>query len=643
MLKALKIVLTLTVIVVAASAILIGVIDVTDQVIAERKAEEMQEIIESLSDIFPAMQSSYQVEEAESTEAAEAVGITTTLLVTDADGNPKGYVYFVTFSGYANPIEYIISVDSEGNIGGFEFLSMAESASNADEFLTAEVQDQFDGMSIQLVGDGAFDGVSGATFTTGYWKNSMAGLYQYHLDTYGFTPLTPAQVLQAKKEALAGGTLVDYSNANPFGDYGIIDAQVTEDGSVVVYEVEFVGYNVTGLNSYIIALDTTDNTVIGYETLYSDDSTDFGQERLLNTDNWSQFEGLSSADLQDYEVDGFAGVTATGSALEQSLLNVGIYHRWEFEGVKELTPEEQFEVYKEELFPSAETFEDVTAFKDRDLLIRTIFDAKDSDDNLVGTIYHVVSIGASYSETTFIEFLVGIDTNGNFTGFRMVDDTETPGRTDGFYADGYGDTIAGDDITADIGLDGITGSTITYSKIISVIEEVVVYHNEKYIGRPDSVVVDNADLLAAYPTAAQFESVYEDYTYNNLIGNIYEAQDGSGTALGYVYVGSASGYGNDAIQYTWGVALDGTTQQLHIVSTSESWNLANQYADYNGSAGLDFATTSWLDNFEGILISSILTSSVDVVAGVSTSTAGMNTSLETVAEYHQDENVGGGN
>lgn len=641
--KAIRIVLTLTLIVVASSALLIWVIDFTDQEIADQKAAEMQEIIESLSDIFPAMENTYQVEEAEVTEAAEAVGITTTLLITDADGNPKGYVYFVTFRGYANDIEYIISVDSEGNIGGFEFLSMAESASTADEFFTEPIQGQFDGMSIQLVGDGSFDGVAGATFTTGYWKTSMSSLYQYHLDTYGFTPLTPAQILQAKKEALAGGTLSSYSNTNPYGDYGIIDAQVTEDGSVVVYEVEFVGYNVSGLNSYIIALDTTDNTVIGFETLYSDDSTDFGQARMLDSENWSQFEGVTSAELQDYEVDGFAGVTSTGSALEQSLLNVGVYHRWEFEGVKELTPEEQFELYKEDLFPGAETFEDVTAFKDKDLLIRTIFDAKDSDDNLIGTIYHVVSIGASYSEITYVEFLIGIDTDGNFTGFRMVDDTETPGRADAFYADGYGDTIAGDDITAEIGLDAVTGSTITYGVITSVIEEIVVYHNEKYIGRPDSVVVDNADLLAAFPTATQFESVYEDYTYNNLIGNIYEAQDGSGTALGYVYFAYANGYGNDAIEYTWGVALDGTSQALHIVSTSESWDMANQYAGYAGSAGLDFATTPWLDNFEGIQIDSILTTSVDVVAGVSTTTGGMNTSLETVAQYHQDENVGGGN
>lgn len=643
MLKALKIVLTLTVIVVAASAVLIGVIDVTDQVIADRKAEEMLEIIDSLSEIFPAMESTYQVEEAELTEAAQAAGITTTLLITDADGNPRGYVYFVTFRGYANDIEFIMSVDAEGNIGGFEFLSMAESASNADQFLTEPIQGQFKGMSIQLVGDGDFDGVSGATFTTGYWKTAMANLYQYHFDTYGFTPLTPAQILQAKKEALAGDSLVPYTNVNPFADYGIIDVQTNADETVVLYEVEFVGYNVAGQNSYIIALDTTDNTVIGFETLYSDDSTDFGQERMQDSANWTQFEGATSEDLLDYEVDGFAGVTATGSSLEQSILNVGVYHRWEFEGTKELTPEEQFEAYKAELFPTATTFEDVTAFKDNNLIIRTIFDAKDDSDDLVGTIYHVITIGASYSEITYVEFLLGIDPDGNFTGFRMVDDTETPGRADAFYVDGYGDAIAGDDITADIALDAVTGSSITYGVLTSAIAEVVTYHNEKYIGRPDSVTVDNANLLAAFPTAAQFVSIYEDYTYNNNIGNIYEAQDGSGSALGYVYFAYASGYGNDAIQYTWGVANDGTTQQLHIVSTSESWDMANQYASYNGSAGLNFETTSWLDNFEAIQLSSILSTSVDVVAGVSTTTGGMNTSLETIAQYHQDENVGGGN
>lgn len=641
--KAIKIVLTLTVIVVASSAVLIGVIDVTDKVIADRKAEEMLEIIESLSDIFPAMESSYLVEEAELTEAAKAAGITTTLLITDASGNPKGYVYFVTFRGYANNIEYIISVDSSGNIGGFEFLSMAESASTADQFFTEPIQGQFKGMSIQLAGDGDFDGVAGATFTTGYWKTSMSNLYQYHLDTYGFTPLTPDQIKHAKKEALAGTTLVDYTNTNSFDDFGIVDVQVSADGSVVVYETEFVGYNVSGLNSYIIAMDTTDNTVIGFETLYSDDSTDFGQERMLDSSNWTQFEGLTSENLTDYNLDGFAGVSATGSSLEDSLLNVAVYHRWEFEGIQELTPEQQFEAYKAELFPGATSFENVTAFKEKDLIIRAIFDAKDSNDNVIGTIYHVVSIGASYSNTTFVEFLVGIDPAGTFTGFYMVDDTETPGRADPFYADGYGDSVIGDDITDAIGLDGVNGSSITYNVLVTAMKQVATYHNEKYLSRPDSVAVDTADLQAAFPSAAQFVSIYDDHTYSNAIGNVYEAQDGSGTTLGYVYFAYASGNGANPIEYTWGVATDGTTQQLHIVTDGESWDLANEYADYNGSAGLNFTTTSWFNNFEGIAITSILTSPIDAVAGVTDSTSGMNASLETVAQYHQNENLGGGN
>jgi Na+-translocating ferredoxin:NAD+ oxidoreductase RnfG subunit len=346
--------------------------------------------------------------------------------------------------------------------------------------------------------------------------------------------------------------------------------------------------------------------------------------------------------MLDHEVDGFSGASVTGNALEMSVANVAIYHRWEFEGVKELTAEEQFEAYQLELFPTATRFDDVTAFKPYSPIISTIYDAYDETDTFLGTIYHVATIGASYSEITVIEFLIGVDSNTEYTGFRMVSDTETEGRADAFYADGYGDTIIGDDITDPVGLDGVAQSTLSYNRIVNAMTELAIYHNEKYIGRPDSVDVDNAELLAAFPTATQFVSVYEDYDYANVIGNIYEAQDGGGTTLGHVYFGYADGFGGTPIEFTWGVANDGTTQVLHIVADSESWDMAEDFGGYNGAAGTNFSTSSWLNNFNGIDIASILTSPVDAVAGVSTTTGGMNNTLETIAEYHDDQSVGGG-
>lgn len=638
--KPLKIVLMLTLTVVTLSLAVFFVEGVTSDIVAERQAKEIEEALQSIfPDIDAASDDITYVTDAD----FGISGITQVIEITNG-GDPKGYVYTVEFTGYSSTITYLMGVDASGTITGYQILSQGDTPGFGAKIAEADRWEQFTGMSIEMAGNGEFDGISGATVTTNGWKSSLRVVYEYHLDTYGYTPLTPEQMLLAKKEALAGTDLIAYTNENPFDSYGIQSVHIDSDETVVVYAASFVGFNANDVNEYLIAYDLTDHTIIGYETLYSGDSEDWGAERMNDTANWSQFEGLDGTDLLDYTVDGFAGVTVTGNALETSLSNVATYHRWEFEGVKVLTPEEQYEAYQNELFATATRFEDVTSFKPTNPIVHKIYDAYDASDNFLGTIYHVATIGASYSKITTIEFLVGIDPFNAFTGFRMLEDTETDGIADPFYADGYGDSIEGDDIADSIGLDAVGGSTLTYNEIVGAMEVLAVYHVEEYLQRPDSVVVDNADLLAAFPTAAAFVAVYDDMTYNARIGNVYEAQDGSGTVLGHVYFAYASGYSGTTIEYTFGVAADGTTQLIHIVVGGQSWNDANAYGDYDGSFGLVFnSDNTWLEGFEGIDIATISSGPVDSVSGVTNTTSGMITSLETIAQYHQDETTGGGN
>lgn len=640
MMKPIVIVFMLTFTVVVLSVAVFFVEDITSEIIEERQAEEIQEALQS---IFPEIDGTTDTLTYVIDADFGISGITQVIEITK-DGNPKGYVYTVEFTGFASTITYLMGVDAAGTITGFQVLSQSDTPGYGAQIGDSANWTQFTGMSIEFAGTGNFDGLSGATITTNNWKASMAVVYAYHLETYGYTPLTPQQILQAQKDALAGTPVSSYSNTNPFADYGITAVDTDADTTVVVYTVEFVGYNAADINEYLIAYDLTDNTVLGYQTLYSGDSEDFGYAKMVDSANWPQFDGQTSAAMLDTEVDGFGGASITGNALEASLANVAIYHRWEFEGTKELTAEEQFEALRVELYPEAVRFETVTAFKPADLLISDIYDAYDESDNFLGTIYHVATIGASYSNITYIEYLVGINVDGEYTGFRMVSDTETEGRTTGFYADGYGDTIAGDDITDPVGLDGIADSTLSFTRIVTSMDAIAIYHNEKYVGRPDSVDVDNAELLAAFPTATQFVSVYEDYAYENAIANLYEAQDGTGTVLGYVYYGYASGNAGTVIEYTFGVAVNGTTQQLNIVVDGQTWaGAAGEFGDYDGSEGTVFATSSWLDNFENIDIATILSSPIASVSGVTNTTSGMIDSLEAIATYHADENVGGGN
>jgi len=642
--KPLKIVFMLALTVISLSVAVYFVEDITSEIIETRQAAEIEEALQT---IFPEIDGANDTLTTVTDADFGVSGIESVIEITN-DGNAKGYVYTVAFRGFSSEIKYLVGIDSEGNITGYQVLQQSDTPGYGGQIGDAANWTQFTGMSIETAGNGDFDGLTGATITTTAWKTSLKGLYDYHLATYGYTPKTDAQLLQEKKEAMVGGTYTvePYTTSNPFANYGITGIDIATDGTTnqaVIYTVEFVGYNASDVNEYMIAFDLNTNEVLGFVTKYSGDSTDFGAEKMLDTANWTQFVGQSTADLLAPNVDGFSGASITGNALEASLQQISIFHQWEFEGVVVLTPEQEFELSKQELFEDAARFENVTAFKPYSPIITNIFDAYDDEDNFLGTIYHVTIIGASYSEFTYVEFLVGINSDDEYTGFRMVSDNETDGKTDDFYEEGYDDSIVSDSVTDPLNLDAVTGSTITFNKIANAITEIALYHVEKYTERPDAVPVDNAALLAAFPTASSFVSVYDDYEFNVFIGNIYEARDGSNAVLGYVYYSTALGFSSSLIEFTWGVDTTGLTQNVHIISGPQTWGAAasSEYSDYTGAFGNDFATSTWIDLFEGVQIASILSSPVDNVAGVSTTTSAMKASLEAIATYHAAESVGG--
>ncbi|QMS84465.1 FMN-binding protein [Candidatus Xianfuyuplasma coldseepsis] len=628
--KPLKIVFMLFITVVGLSLAVFVVEGFTSEEIARRKAEEMKEIIDSLSDIFPAMEPTYQVETAEPTSDAATAGITSILEITDSSGNAVGYVYFVTFRGYASNLEYMMSVDAEGNIGGFEMLSQAESASTADEFMSPDLWAQFSGMSIQLAGSGDFDGVAGATFTTGYWKTSMQSVYNYHLDTYGFTPLTPEQVKMKKLEALAGGTITEYTPTNPFDSYGITSIYTTDGDAVVVYEASFVGFNGDDENQYAIAYDTTTNEVLGYITLYSGDTAEYGAEKMYDETLWSQFDGNLSTDMTGVSVDTFGGASVTGLAFESSLQLVALYHRWEFEGEKELTYNERVDKAFDELFASATEYVDVTGGKLTNPLIEGVYDAYNGNTYL-GTVYHMITIGASYSEITYIEFMVGIDADDNFTGLQFIDTTDTKNRVEGYYDDAYDTSMIGDAITAELDLDEVGGATITFAQVRDAVEILVDYHINKYplFEVPGDTSI--ANLQTVYPDAITFESVYTTYSYDSNILNLYAAKDGSDAIIGYVYYATFEGFADD-ITYLLSVDLSDTIVQFMVISQNDTPGYGGQIAD--AANWTQFIDLAFLDAANG---------DFDGLSGATVTTTAWKASIADIYDYHTSESVGGAN
>ena len=336
-----------------------------------------------------------------------------------------------------------------------------------------------------------------------------------------------------------------------------------------------------------------------------------------------------------------AGATVTTDAWKASLQTIGVYHQEEILDIIVMTPAEKLAAYQAELFPSGATFTNVTAAKPLRGNILAIYDVFDASETKLGTMYHIRTMGASYENTTFLEYVLAIDTSNNYVGFRMFDDNEANNSAAPFYGSTYDDSIEGVSINTAT-FDAVAGSTLTYQYLTFSIDQIEDYHKTEYFKRPESIAVDNADLLAALPGATTFESVYEDYDYDMNIGNVYAGKDGSDAIVGYVYYGTSSGFGG-TIEFTLGVDTNGDTVNLHVISENESW----EFSGYGGSE--EFPNTTWLDNFEGVSVSSLSSEPIDGVSGVSTTTGKINRNdgmLEVIyafVAYHIDQIEGGSN
>lgn len=631
--KAIKIIFMLTLVVVAGVVGVFFVEDFTTPVIDKNLQDEIEL---ALLDIYPAIEGSgYSVED--STLDFDGTPIVSAIEVKDGD-KVMAVIYTVEFTGFSSQIKYLVGVDAEGNITGYKTLAQGDTAGYGAQIADSENWKQFTGMLIETAGNGDFDGLTGASITTGKWKQSFADLYTFHAANFPIQPLSEEEkmLLQAETLAPTGTTVSLYTPTLPYGPSGIGYVFVANDGSedvMAIYYINFFG--LFGENEIMVSIDLDTNQIVDFKALSSLDTPEYGG-LIMEESYWATFTDKSSDDLVATDIDDIAGSTGTTDALKTSLQDLAIWHQAEFQGIVAITPEVQFEMYKEDLFKSATIFTDVTAEKPADVFITNIFDAYDDDSNYQGTIYYVTTIVSAGEEVIYVKYLIGINPAGIFKGFQMVETNDTHNTFNPFFAENFDDTLQGDNITGEYGLDNITGLETEIAVINAGIADIVDYHQNKYSGRGDHVVVDNADLLLAFPGAASFEEVYGDYAYDGNIGNIYAAKDGSDTILGYAYYSEASGVGT--IKYVIGIGVDGKTEEIHIMDGFQTWDLAPGH-----SGGSSFVNSTWLASWEDVEVQTLIDSPISAIGGVSLTTNGMRDSLAIVFNYHVDNNVGGAN
>lgn len=415
-------------------------------------------------------------------------------------------------------------------------------------------------------------------------------------------------------------------------------------GKGYIYTAEFSGYQ--SKVRYMIALDN-DGLITGFKTLIHGETAGYGST-IADEVYRLQFEGLSQEDAISGNIDdvaGLSGAPVTMGAFRESLKGVVQFHQSTYEGVEIETPEARQDRLVLAAFPTADRFVDIKADFAANDEIEILNEVYDADDTLLGYLYYVNTVGVSFSEVTYIKFFVGFNLDKEITGFAILDDNETAGKTTNMYLDEYGQAFVGDIIdSADYGIDDISGSTMSNDLIQDVVREIAGYHNDFVTAfRPENVDVVNADLLKAFPEGVTFTSVYSDLSYNESIGNIYEVYDAGDILLGYVYYSTFFGFNTvTGIEFVLGIDVLGNTNLIEILNSSESWGDAVSYSNYDGLSGY-FPDVEWLDNFEAVSVLELIIDPVDDIAGVSTTTGNMLETIQGILQYHLFEVVGGAN
>ncbi len=559
------------------------------------------------------------------------------------DGILVEYIYTVEFIGYTNlPTTYKFTVnEADSTIKSLSIIEANDTDIYGAHIADSEFAEQFLNMTIEDAMNNNFDDLGGATYpsTLGKFEKTFEEVYLYHRETIeGFVPYVEPIV----------DTTTDYY----LGNTGI--TKVEENSLLVNLTVEVPGFQNGSTIKFSIEFDRETNN-INELIIISQGDTDGIGDKIEAEEYLAQFTNMNHILAMYGQIDAPGGATYTSNALGDGLWNVVQFYRVEFMDklpIIEVEPTllDRVTIEASILYPGFGSITDVTSLNTVDELIVGTYEVKDGSDAVLGYIFVADGGGANIaSGNTVNTFLLAINTDKTFQGFVLLDSTDTQGFRDGYFLDAYGLQYIGIDVeTANYDIDSIAGSSFTGGAIEISVRDVARYYVEEVLGlefaRPASQTTANGNLQAAYPTADSFNEVYIDFPFDGGIRNIYEALDVNSNVIGYVYYGYAPGSFLNA-QYTWGVDNSGLTQTLYIISDISSWDeaSASEYADYSGSE--EFNTSTFLDLYENIQISSITATQVNIDswAGVTTTTGSMRSALEAIAQYHEDNTVGGGN
>lgn len=595
----------------------------------------------------------------------------------EATGDSGDYVVYIEeYSAYEAGTKVLLVVNDDHETVLFEVLASSDTPDWGGKLLTeTDRWTQLEDQSLNFLINGAFDGLGGATTTYSTWQDAMYRISAFHQEvyqgiiTYSMDTLVPEYQSQLSPVTLGGMTT--WTIASDAG----IDLTTGNDGSGlkvswdnpgVNYEsitIEQGGFNFEAGKLYSINVVAHSENEKDIWVSLNDGTEDLVLTKLaleaLNEDLSENTYSISynpSEDVNNITLSfGLGKTVAKEEDGNATIVEVTIV---ELVGEYNVPDQATNQVINSKLETTRVI--EVTNQKYKNINISNVFDIVNDKGEVEGTIYYGYTFGTYIDGPTMINFMLGIDKDGNYTGFRFLGTTDphlNPSEIytadyEKFLSPGYfAEEIEGLAITSVIDLANYDGLELQLANIEGAINEIGRYHVEDYTKR-FLENIDTDELKLALSGSNSFVSIYNDFDAVDHIVNVYEAYDATNTLVGYVYAGEYEGNNSD-ILFTLGVNLTGVVTNLNVYSGSESWTGAGK--------STNFLDSDLLDAFDGLDVTLFVSNytpaanptkggvstDVDAISGVSTTTGGdgvhfgLIDSVYTLLNFHEENSVGG--
>ena len=272
------------------SALAGGLLAAVNEVTAAKiNANALAEVMGSLEKVFPG--TTY----AEVTEYTDESGLVTG--VYQAEG--QGYMFQVETSGFKDTIKFVLGIDNDSKIVGYDVISISETSGIGSRV----AEDDFRNTVIGKTTGDKVDTLSGATISSTAVVKGLDAAKAVYASLSGNAapaPSTPTAP-ETTKEPEA-----------PASSATVLDQQ--EDGSQVTVTVEAKGFQ--GNNTYTVVIDKDSQEVLSVAMTTFNDTPGVGD--VVNDEYLAGFAGLNTADAIS-AVDVKSGATYTSNSASDAV------------------------------------------------------------------------------------------------------------------------------------------------------------------------------------------------------------------------------------------------------------------------------------------------------------------------------------